>query len=125
MFAQRDLEYWLQDSEVEVGCETRYVGSTQEAKAASVLPFVMNEWSIRYWYQSGGCQGVEAVVYVISDQRNDEVGLLALVETGVQEIIVLPVPKRSFFDEDFLGGVMCERISSTVILSPFLLSLER
>jgi hypothetical protein len=80
MFAQRDLDYWLQGSKEEGGCETRYVGSTQEAKAASVLPFVMNERSIRYWYQSGGVSGVEArVVYVISDQRNDEGALLALV----------------------------------------------
>jgi hypothetical protein len=78
-FAQRDLDYWLQGSEEEGGCETRYVGSTQEAKAASVLPFVMNEKSVTYWYQSGGVSGVEArVVYVINDQRNYEGGLLAV-----------------------------------------------
>lgn len=85
MFAQRDLDYWLQGSEKVGGCETRYVGSTQEVKVASALPFVMNEKkSIRYWYQSGEVSGVEArVVHVINDQRNYEGGLLAVVRGWV------------------------------------------
>ena len=83
MFAQRDLDYWLQGLGEEGGRETRYVGSTQEAKAASVLPFVMNEKSVTYRCQSGGVSGVEArVVYVINDQRNYEGGLLAVAGAG-------------------------------------------
>jgi hypothetical protein len=83
-FAQKDLDYWLQGSRKEGGCETRYVGASQEAEVASVLPSVMNEKSIRYWYQSGGVSGVEArVVHVINDQRNYEGGFLAVVRQRV------------------------------------------
>jgi hypothetical protein len=84
-FAERDLDYWLQGSREEGGCETRYVGATQEAEAASVLlPLVMIEKSIKYWYQSGRVSGVEArAVHVINDQRNYEGGLLVVVRWWV------------------------------------------
>jgi len=53
-FGQKDLDYWLQGSEEGGDRGTRSGGSTQEAKAAIVLPFVMNKKSVRDWYQSGG-----------------------------------------------------------------------
>jgi hypothetical protein len=126
-FAQRNLDYWLQGSEEEGGCETRYVGPTQEAKAASVLPFVMNEKRIRYWYQSRGVSGVGArVEYVINDQRIYEGALLAVVGRRVSTNHCASGSKMKLFWRGISLEALCvKEYPPQCFYLPSLLSLER